>query len=95
MNNCMHGAVVDVFSLYCCRSHVRVMRWQFFKYFFYLSFFLNSSSLPVYCKTGFLTRESTRSDLPWYTMKFNDFYAVLIGIEWHEECRGLFFKSTR
>jgi len=57
-------------------------------------FFLNSSYSPVASKTGFFTRESTRADLPWFTMKFNDFNPVLIGIECHEESTSLFINST-
>jgi len=53
-------------------------------------FFLLSSSSPVYFKRGFSTRGPIRSDLALYSMKFTDFYMVLIGFENQGEGIDLF-----
>jgi len=66
----------------------------FFFLFFVVFLFKSHLLRPYSVKRVFLPRDPTRPDLPWYTMKLNDFYVVLIGIERHEEITSLFYKST-
>jgi len=61
---------------------------------FFFLFFYAHLLRPSILKRVVLTRDSTRPDLLQYTMKFNDFYVVLIGIESHEDSTSLFCKST-
>jgi len=72
-------AVKLVRIVYNSWSWVQVTRCQnlfFISYFFYAHLLR-----PLILKQVVLIRDSTRPDLPRYTVKFNDFYVVFNGIE--------------
>ena len=73
MNKWKDGAVCNVYG-----NHGNGRRFESFYHNFYFFNFLNSSSSPVYYTTGFSTRVLTRSDLHFYTIKFNDFYGFFL-----------------
>ena len=79
----MCGGVGDVNVLLCNWLCVQVMHVTFFIFY-----------SPVVGKTGFLPRVLTRPDLLLYSIKFNEFFVVFIGIDRYEESTSLFCKST-
>jgi hypothetical protein len=64
--------------------------WFVQTFFILANFFLLFVFFAREFKTGRSTHVLTRPDLVQYTLKFNNFYVVLIGFEWQEKAHTYF-----